>query len=236
MVDTRGKRVGQVNGLAVFDLGDYSFGKPCRITASVGVGRSGVVNIERESGLSGSIHDKGVYIVSGFLRERFGQRHPLAMNASVCFEQSYTEIDGDSASSTEVYAILSCLSDLPLAQGVAVTGSVNQRGDIQPIGGINDKIEGFFDICRARGLSGRQGVIIPEGNLPHLMLHQELIDAVKNRKFHVWAVSTIDEGMEILTGVQAGKPDRKGGYPQGTINRRAADRLEQMAEALRGYQ
>jgi lon-related putative ATP-dependent protease len=236
MVDTRGKRVGQVNGLAVFDLGDYSFGKPCRITASVGVGRSGVVNIERESGLSGSIHDKGVYIVSGFLRERFGQKHPLAMNASVCFEQSYTEIDGDSASSTEVYAILSCLSDLPLRQGVAVTGSVNQRGDIQPIGGINDKIEGFFDICRARGLGGNQGVIIPVGNLPHLMLHQELIDAVKNRKFHVWAVSTIDEGMEILTGVQAGKPDRKGNYPQGTINRRVADRLEQMAEALRGYQ
>jgi ATP-dependent Lon protease len=236
MVDTRGKRVGQVNGLAVFDLGDYSFGKPCRITASVGVGRSGVVNIERESGLSGAIHDKGVYIVSGFLRERFGQKHPLAMNASVCFEQSYTEIDGDSASSTEVYAILSCLADLPLNQGVAVTGSVNQRGDIQPIGGINDKIEGFYDICRARGLTGSQGVIIPEGNLPHLMLQQELIDAVKKRKFHVWSVSTIDEGMEILTGVQAGKSDRKGNYPQGTINRRAADRLEQMAEALRGYQ
>jgi predicted ATP-dependent protease len=236
MVDTRGKRVGQVNGLAVFDLGDYSFGKPCRITASVGVGRSGVLNIERESGLSGAIHDKGVYIVSGFLRERFGQKHPLAMNASVCFEQSYTEIDGDSASSTEVYAILSCLADTPLRQGVAVTGSVNQRGDIQPIGGINDKIEGFFDICRARGLTGNQGVIIPQGNLPHLMLHQELIDAVKNRKFHVWAVATIDEGMEILTGFQAGKPDRKGNFPQGTINRRVADRLEQMAEALRGYQ
>jgi len=236
MVDTRGRRIGQVNGLAVFDLGDYSFGKPCRITASVGVGRSGVVNIERESGLSGAIHDKGVYIVSGFLRERFGQKHPLAMNASVCFEQSYTEIDGDSASSTEVYAILSCLSELPLRQGVAVTGSVNQRGDIQPIGGINDKVEGFFDICRTRGLTGNQGVIIPEANLAHLMLHQELIDAVKNGKFHVWAVATIDEGMEILTGVQAGRPDRKGNYPEGTINRRVADRLEKMAEALRGYQ
>ncbi len=236
MVDTRGKRVGQVNGLAVFDLGDYSFGKPCRITASVGVGRSGVVNIERESGLSGSIHDKGVYIVSGFLRERFGQKHPLAMNASVCFEQSYTEIDGDSASSTEVYAILSCLADIPLRQGVAVTGSVNQRGDIQPIGGINDKIEGFFDICRARGLTGNQGVIIPRGNLPHLMLQQELVQAVKTRKFHVWAVRTIDEGMEILTGVQAGKPNRRGNYPEGTINHRVADRLAEMAEALRGYQ
>jgi len=236
MVDTRGKRVGQVNGLAVFDLGDYSFGKPCRITASVGVGRSGVVNIERESGLSGAIHTKGVYIVSGFLRERFGQKHPLAMNASVCFEQSYTEIDGDSASSTEVYAILSCLADLPLYQGIAVTGSVNQRGDIQPIGGINDKIEGFYDICRTRGLTGKQGVIIPKSNLPHLMLHEELVQAVKNRKFHVWAVSSIDEGMEILTGVVAGKPGRKGNYPEGTINRRVADRLEQMAEALRGYQ
>jgi predicted ATP-dependent protease len=236
MVDTRGRRVGQVNGLAVFDLGDYSFGKPCRITASVGVGRSGVVNIERESGLSGAIHDKGVYIVAGFLRERFGQKHPLAIHASVCFEQSYTEIDGDSASSTEVYAILSCLADLPLRQGVAVTGSVNQRGDIQPIGGINDKIEGFYDICRARGLTGNQGVIIPRGNLPHLMLHEELVQAVKSRKFHVWAVSTIDEGMEILTGVVAGKPDRRGNYPEGTINRRAADRLGQMAEALRGYQ
>jgi lon-related putative ATP-dependent protease len=236
MVDTRGRRVGQVNGLAVFDLGDYSFGKPCRITASVGVGRSGVLNIERESGLSGAIHDKGVYIVSGFLRDRFGQKHPLAMNASVCFEQSYTEIDGDSASSTEVYAILSCLADLPLAQGIAVTGSVNQRGDIQPIGGINDKIEGFFDICRSRGLTGTQGVIMPVGNLPHLMLQTELVQAVKNRKFHVWAVSTVDEGMEILTGVSAGKPDRKGNYPEGSINRRAADRLEQMAEILRGYQ
>jgi predicted ATP-dependent protease len=236
MVDTRGRRVGQVNGLAVFDLGDYSFGKPCRITASVGVGRSGVLNIERESGLSGAIHDKGVYIVSGFLCDRFGQKHPLAMNSSVCFEQSYTEIDGDSASSTEVYAILSCLADLPLAQGIAVTGSVNQRGDIQPIGGINDKIEGFFDICRSRGLTGTQGVIMPVGNLPHLMLQTELVQAVKNRKFHVWAVSTVDEGMEILTGVLAGKPDRKGNYPEGSINRRAADRLEQMAEILRGYQ
>jgi lon-related putative ATP-dependent protease len=235
MVETTGSRVGQVNGLAVFDLGDYSFGKPCRISASVGVGRAGVVNIERESGLSGEIHDKGVFILSGFLRNRFGQEHPLAVDASVCFEQNYGEIDGDSASSTEVYAILSCLSGLPLNQAIAVTGSVSQQGDIQPIGGINHKIEGFFDICKARGLKGSQGVIIPKGNLPHLMLDREVVSAVKDHKFHVWTVSTVDQGMELLTGVVAGVPDKNGVYPPNTINRRVADAFKKMAATLREY-
>lgn len=235
MVSTAGRRVGQVNGLAVFDLGDYSFGKPCRITAAVGMGRSGIVNVERESGLSGAIHDKGVYILSGFLKERFGRFAPLAIDASICFEQSYTEIDGDSASSTEMYALLSCLADLPIRQGIAVTGSVNQRGDIQPIGGINHKIEGFFDICRMRGLNGRQGVIIPRGNLPHLMLGEEVINAVRKGRFSIFAVSTVDEGLEILTGVQAGRPDRKGVYPAGSINRLVADRLSEMTASLRDF-
>jgi predicted ATP-dependent protease len=235
MVTTSGSRAGQVNGLAVFDLGDYSFGKPCRITASVGVGRGGILNIERESGLSGAIHDKGVYILSGFLNNRFGRRMPLAFDASVCFEQSYTEIDGDSASSTEIYAILSCLANLPLNQGIAVTGSINQQGDIQPIGGINHKIEGFFDVCRTRGLTGQQGVIIPHGNLPHLMLNEQVIEAVRKNKFHVYAISTVDEGMEILTGLKAGRPNKKGIYPSGTINRMVADRLLEMAGVLREF-
>ncbi len=235
MVDTNGSRVGQVNGLAVFDLGDYSFGKPCRITATVGVGQSGVVNIERESGLSGELHDKGVYILTGLLRARFGQKFPLAVDASVCFEQSYGEVDGDSASSTEMYAILSALSGLPLAQGIAVTGSVNQQGDIQPIGGVNHKIEGFFDICKTRGLTGDQGVLIPRSNLPNLMLNKDVTDAVRTGKFNVWAISSIDEGMEILTGIKAGSPREDGTYPPGTINRMVADRLEEMARIYHDY-
>jgi lon-related putative ATP-dependent protease len=235
MVDTRGQRVGQVNGLAVFDMGDYAFGKPCRITAAVGVGQNGVVNIEREAGLSGELHDKGIYIISGLLRSRFGQTHPLALEASVCFEQSYGEVDGDSASSTEVYAILSALAGLPLDQGVAVTGSVNQQGDIQPIGGVNNKIEGFFEICAARGLTGEQGVLIPRANLKNLMLNREVIEAVRAGKFHVWAIRSVDEGMEILTRVRAGKPSPDGVYPPGTINRLVAERLAQMAQTLREY-
>jgi lon-related putative ATP-dependent protease len=235
MVTTDGARVGQINGLAVFDLGDYAFGKPCRITAAVGVGETGVLNIERESGLSGELHDKGVYILSGLLMTRFGQRHPLAMEASICFEQSYGEVDGDSASSTEAYAILSALSGLPLDQGVAVTGSINQQGDIQPIGGVNQKIEGFFEICKTRKLTGTQGVLIPKANLINLMLSLDVIEAVRAGKFHVWAISNVDEGMEILTGVQAGKPDAAGKYPSGTVNRLVFDRLADMAKTLRDY-
>ena len=235
MVATTGTCVGQVNGLAVFDLGDYSFGKPCRITASVGVGQSGVLNIEREAGLSGEIHDKGVYILTGLLRSRFGQRHPLALDASVCFEQSYGEVDGDSASSTEAYAIISALCGIGLSQQVAVTGSINQRGDIQPIGGINHKIEGFFEICITRGLTGEQGVLIPKANLQNLMLSLEIIEAVRGQQFHIWAIDNIDDGIEILTGIQAGKPDANGNYPPGTINRMLADRLFEMAQTLKEY-
>ncbi|MBW2702399.1 MAG: AAA family ATPase [Deltaproteobacteria bacterium] len=235
IVTTTESMVAQVNGLAVFDLGDYSFGKPCRITATVGIGDSGVINIERESGLSGEIHDKGIYILSGFLRSRFGQQHPLALDASVCFEQSYGEVDGDSASSTEVYAIMSALSELPIAQEIAVTGSVNQQGEVQAIGGVNNKIEGFYDICNSRGLTGKQGVIIPKSNIEHLMLDEEVVDAVRRGRFHVWSVSTIDEGMELLTGVTAGRPDSKGKYPAGTVNRMVSDRLETMAKSLRDY-
>lgn len=235
MVATSGSRIGQVNGLAVFDLGDYSFGKPCRITASVGPGRQGVVNIERESGLSGEIHDKGVYILTGFLRNRFGRNHPLALEASICFEQSYGEIDGDSASSTEVYAVLSALAEFPLEQGIAVTGSVSQQGDIQPIGGINQKIEGFFDLCLGRGLSGDQGVLIPRANLVNLMLKSEVIEAVREHMFNIWAISNVNEGIEILTGIQAGTPNASGVFPNGTVNRKVSDRLIAMAQTLREY-
>lgn len=235
MVATKGMRVGQVNGLAVFDLGDYSFGKPCRITASVGIGRQGVVNIEREAGLSGETHDKGMYIVGGFLRQRFGRRLPLALEASVCFEQSYDEIDGDSASSAEMYALMSALAEKPLAQGIAVTGSVNQQGDIQPIGGVNQKIEGFFEICHARGLDGTQGVMIPRGNLPNLMLRKDVVEAVAEKRFHIWAISNVDEGLEILTGTRAGAADEDGRFPPGSINGLAATRLEEMAEEMRRH-
>ncbi|HEY3358966.1 MAG TPA: AAA family ATPase [Polyangia bacterium] len=235
VVETSGARVGQVNGLAVFDLGDYSFGKPCRISASVGMGREGLVNIEREAGLSGETYDKGVLIVAGFLRNRFGGEFPLAVEASVCFEQSYGAVDGDSASSTEVYAILSALAALPIAQGIAVTGSVSQQGDVQPIGGVNQKIEGFFDICTTRGLDGLHGVVIPRRNVPNLMLKRSVIEAVRRGQFHIWAISTIDEGMEILTGVAAGQRDAHGVFPPGTINRRVEDRLRHMAEEMKSF-
>ncbi len=235
MVSTSGWEVGQVNGLAVFDLGDYCFGKPCRITAAVEVGRRGVLNIEREAGLSGSLHDKGVYILSGYLANRFGGRFPLSLSASICFEQSYSEIDGDSASSSEIYALLSRLSGLPVNQGIAVTGSVNQQGEIQPIGGVNHKIEGFFQVCADRGLDGTQGVIIPRGNLQHLMLDEDLIDASRRGRFHLWAISNVDQGMEILTGVPAGRPSARGVFPPGTFNRLVADRLAQMAGLMREY-
>ncbi len=236
IVETSGQRTGQVNGLAVFDFGDYCFGKPCRITAAVGLGRDGIINIERESGLSGETHDKGIYILGGFLRGRFGKKIPLALAASVCFEQSYGPIDGDSASSTEVYALLSALGDLPLEQGIAVTGSVSQIGEIQPIGGINQKIEGFFEICQTRGLTGTQGVLIPRRNVSNLMLHEEVIEAVRQKAFHIYAVSTVDEGMEILTGVRAGIADQDGVFPPESVNGRVAARLRSMAEEMRKYQ
>ncbi len=235
-IDVTGKVRGQVNGLAVYDTGEHSFGKPTRITARIGVGSAGIVNIEREVQLSGPTHDKGVYILSGYLRNLFAQDQPLVFSASITFEQSYSGIDGDSASSTEVYALLSDLSGLGIRQEIAVTGSVNQRGEIQPIGGVNQKIEGFFETCRVRGLTGTQGVLIPRSNLDDLMLRSEVVDAVRKGKFHVYAAETIDEGIELLTGVKAGKPDRKGEFPPDTVNGLVKKRLRELADIYKDFQ
>jgi lon-related putative ATP-dependent protease len=217
MIDVEGKVVGQVNALAVYQIGNFSFGRPVRITAETYMGKEGVVNIEREAKLSGKTHDKGVLILSGYLGRTFAQNYPLNLAISITFEQSYSGIDGDSASSTELYAILSSLSGYPIKQEIAVTGSVNQKGKIQAIGGVNQKIEGFFEVCNTKPLTGSQGVIIPSANIKNLMLRMEVIDAVKKRKFHVYRVSTVEEGIEILTGVPAGKPDKNGNYPDGTV-------------------
>jgi predicted ATP-dependent protease len=209
-----GSRVGQVNGLAVWELGDYSFGRPSRVTASVGVGREGLVNIERESDLSGSTHDKGVLILEGYFRNRYARAHPLALSASLTFEQSYGWIEGDSASSAELYCLLSALADVPLRQNIAVTGSVNQHGEVQAVGGVNEKVEGFFDVCQTRGLTGTQGVCIPRSNVRHLVLRHDVIDAIRVGTFHIWAVNTIDEGIELLTGRPAGDVDQPGTFHQ----------------------
>ena len=230
LVDVDGGVVGQVNGLAVYQLGDFSFGKPSRITARTFMGRGGIVNIERESKLSGRSHDKGVLILSGYLGGKFAQQHPLSVSASVCFEQSYDGVDGDSASSTELYAILSSLAELPIMQGIAVTGSVNQNGEIQAIGGINQKIEGFFDVCRSKGLTGAQGVLMPRSNLRNLMLRHDVIEAVSQGKFHIYAVDSVDEGIEVLTGTAAGARGADGHYPEDSVNGRVEKKLEQFAE------
>ncbi len=235
MIDIEGAVAGQVNGLSVYSLGDISFGKPSRITCRTYLGRSGVINIERESQMSGPIHDKGVMILSGYMGWKFAQEYPLALSASLCFEQSYEGVEGDSASSTELYALLSSLSDVPLKQNIAVTGSVNQKGEVQPIGGINQKIEGFFEVCRAKGLTGDQGVMMPTKNLKHLMLRDEVIEAVKSGKFHIWAVSTIDEGIEVLTGIEAGRKKDGGGYPEDTINYKVDKNLKEMANKLKYF-
>ncbi len=234
-IDTEGEVVGQVNGLAIYNLGDVMFGKPSRITCKTFLGRSGVINIEREAQLSGRIHDKGVLILSGYLGWKYAQEHPLSLSASLCFEQSYEGVEGDSASSTELYALLSSLSDVPIKQNIAVTGSVNQKGEIQPIGGVNQKIEGFFQICRTKGMNGDQGVVIPKANLRNLMLRPEVVEAVKEGKFHIYAVSTVDEGIEVLTGIPAGKQRKDGKYPAGTINRKVADTLKEMADKLKQF-
>ncbi len=233
MIQTQGTAVGQVNGLSVYQLGDYSFGRPTKITAKTSVGRAGIINIEREAKLAGKTFNKGVLIISGFLRSRYAQEQPLSMDATLGFEQSYSEIDGDSASSAEIYAILSALSDVPIKQGIAVTGSVNQNGEIQPIGGVNEKIEGFYDVCKARGLTGEQGVIIPRKNVDDLMLKQEIVDAVKKKKFHIYAVKSIDEGITILTGVKAGKKTA-GGFEKNSINYLVEKKLRLYAERLKG--
>ncbi len=234
MVDISGAQVGQVNGLAVLDLGDMRFGKPSRITVKTFLGKSGVVDIERESKMSGKIYDKGVLILSGFLGARYAQEQPLSVSASVCFEQSYDGIDGDSASSTELYALLSSLAGLPIKQGIAVTGSVNQHGDVQPIGGVNQKIEGFFDLCRAKGLTGDQGVMIPVQNVKNLMLRQDVVEAVSAGQFHIYSVASVDEGIEILSGVPAGER-ADGAYPEGTINFLVEQRLRSYAEKLKSF-
>jgi lon-related putative ATP-dependent protease len=235
LVDTEGEKVGQVNGLAVLGLGDYAFGKPSRITASISVGREGIIDIEREAEMSGPTHTKGVLILSGFLSDRYAREKPLSLTARLVFEQSYSGVDGDSASSTELYSLLSALSGKPIKQNFAVTGSVNQKGEVQAIGGVNQKIEGFFELCKARGLTGEQGCLIPHSNVQNLMLKQEVLDAVKEGKFHIWPVSTIDEGIEILTGISGGERKSDGSWEEGTINQLVQVRLNHLAETIKEF-
>jgi len=235
LIDTIGAREAQVNGVAIIDLGGYAFGKPSRITARVFPGRGSVQSIEREIELSGPIHSKGFMILTGYLAGQYSQQHPLSINATITFEQSYDEVEGDSASSTELYVLLSALSGLPIYQGIAVTGSVNQHGEIQAVGGVTSKIEGFFAVCEAKGLTGEQGIIIPASNVANLMLEEEVIDAVRAGQFHVWAVRSIDEGIELLTGIPAGQRDSEGQYPEGTVHRLVEDRLREYAERLRAF-
>ncbi len=225
LLSVDGAETGQVNGLAVYDLGDYSFGKPSRITVNTFAGNKGVINIEKEAQMSGRSHNKGVQILSGYLGRNFAQKHPLSLTATLCFEQSYDGVDGDSASSTELYALLSSLADVPLRQDIAVTGSVNQKGEIQPIGGVNQKIEGFFRVCQSMGLTGKQGVLIPPQNVKNLMLHSEVVEAVKNGRFHIHTADSIADGIELLTGMPAGQAGPDGVYPEGTLFRRVADKL-----------
>jgi len=235
LIDTTGEAVGQVNGLSVIGMGSYTFGQPNRITAQVRLGRGEVVDIEREVELGGPTHSKGVLILAGFLGGRFAADRPLALSASLVFEQSYSGVDGDSASSAELFALLSALSDAPVNQGLAVTGSVNQHGRVQAIGGVNEKIEGFFDVCSGAGLTGGQGVLIPASNVKHLMLREDVVDAVTKGEFSIYPVETIDQGIEILTGVPAGERDAREDYPEGSINRRVKDRLEDLAEKARVF-
>jgi len=234
-IDTTGERVGQVNGLSVLEIGGYAFGKPVRITASAAMGKIGIINVERESNLSGRFHDKGVQIISGYIRRTFAQDKPLSLSASVCFEQSYSGVDGDSASSTEIYALLSALSGVPIRQEMAVTGSVNQQGDVQPIGGVNQKIEGFYDVCRLKGLTGTQGVLIPAENVDDLMLRDDVIEAVAKGQFHIYPVATIEQGIEILTGAPAGKRNASGKFEPESVFGKADARLSEMAMTMRDF-
>jgi lon-related putative ATP-dependent protease len=235
LIDTRGEAVGQVNGLVVLQLGGYAFGRPSRITARVRLGSGNVVDIEKEVALGGPIHSKGVLILSGFLGQRFASERPLSLAASLVFEQSYSGVEGDSASCGELVALLSALAEVPVRQGRAVTGSVNQHGQVQPIGGVNEKIEGFFDVCRAGGLTGDQGVLVPASNVKHLMLRADVVEAAEKGLFHVWPVETVDEAVELLTGVPAGEKGADGHYPEGTVNRRVDDRLAAFAEKARNF-
>ncbi len=230
LIDTEGDKTGQVNGLSVIMLGNFAFGRPSRITARIRLGKGNVVDIEREVDLGGPLHSKGVLILAGFLGARYAEEQPLSLSASLVFEQSYGGVDGDSASSAELYALLSAIAEVPIRQSLAVTGSVNQHGKVQAIGGVNEKVEGFFDVCQARGLTGEQGVLIPASNVQHLMLRRDVVEAVEAGKFHVYPVETVDEGIEILTGLSAGEPDEEGEYPEGSINYRVKKRLAELAE------
>lgn len=235
LIATEGHCVGQVNGLSVISIGEVSFGRPARITASATPGREGVVDIEREVALGGPIHSKGVMILSGYLAQRFAGERPFTLAARLVFEQSYEGVEGDSASSTELYALLSALSGLPIDQGIAVTGSVNQRGEVQAIGGVNEKIEGYFDVCGKRGLNGKQGVMIPRSNVPNLMLREDVVEAVRGGRFRVWAVDTVDDGIELLTGTKAGEAGADGRFPEGTANGRVAQTLLRFAKSFREF-
>jgi lon-related putative ATP-dependent protease len=235
LIDTDAEKVGQVNGLSVMGLGDFAFGNPSRVTASIGLGREGVVDIEREAKMGGPIHTKGVLILSGYLNEKYARDKPLSLSARLVFEQNYEGVEGDSASSTELYAILSALSGLPIKQSIAVTGSVNQKGEVQAIGGVNEKIEGFFEVCKAKGFTGQQGVMIPESNVQNLMLKEEIVDAVKAGRFHIYSVRTIDEGIEVLTGTKAGERRQDGTFENGTVNYRVDKQLKDMAEKLKEF-
>lgn len=232
-IDTEGEKIGTINGLSVMNMGTYAFGRPSRITATVTMGKGEVINIEREVEMSGPFHSKGVLILASYIRSRYAQEQPLTLDASLVFEQSYGGVDGDSASSTELYALLSAIAKVPIKQSIAVTGSVNQLGQVQAIGGVNEKIEGFFDLCNARGLTGDQGVMIPAANIKHLMLRHDVVEAVAAGRFHIYPISTIDEGIEVLTGIPAGVADADGKYPKGTVNRLVQDRLAEFAERRR---
>lgn len=235
LIETDGCKLGQINGLSILVTSDHEFGRPNRITATVSVGREGVVAIERESKMSGNIHTKGVMILTSFLKERFAHNKPLSLSATLCFEQSYGLVEGDSASSTELFALLSSLARVPIYQGIAVTGSVSQKGEIQAVGGVTRKVEAFYDICKQRGLNGRQGVVIPEKNVRNLMLRQEIIESVKREKFHLWPISTVEQGIEILTGIEAGTLQSDGTYPEGTLFRKVDERFLELAEIIKKF-
>jgi len=235
LIDTEGAVAGQINGLAVHSLGDYAFGRPSRITARYHVGTKGVVNIDRETALGGRIHNKGAMILAGYLGGKYASDVPLALSASIAFEQSYEEIEGDSASSVELYTLLSTLSGFPIRQDLAVTGSVNQLGQVQAIGGVNEKIEGFYDVCRVKGMTGTQGVMIPQSNVKHLMLREDVVEAVRDGKFHIYPVATIDEGIAILTGKDAGERQPDGSYPDGTVNGAVQKRLRELATIVKEF-
>ena len=233
IVDTEGEEVGQVNGLAVIDLGDYSFGKPSRITARTYAGKAGVVNIERETKMSGRIHEKAILIIENYLGSKYATKKPISLSASITFEQLYEMVEGDSATCAELYALLSSIANIPLKQGIAVTGSMDQIGDVQPVGGINEKVEGFFTLCNIRGLDGDQGVIIPRRNIKNLMLKNDVVDAVKEGQFSIYPIDRVEEGLEILTGMPPGDLKEDGTYPEGTINYLIVKRLTEISEAMK---